>query len=141
MEVPTEPGCALAVIATKVLERRAAAALAEQIINIPVPQGRPERWRRSSRFSCKTEFNSSGRGADRCFSSRGLQGFPPGQGSPAFSSSRLLGDADEGIHRFFALFPGPKKSAEVTPPVECECARKSQLIRAERSSSGSCRGV
>ena len=65
VEVPTEPGYALAVIATKALGRRAAAALAEQIVHNPVPQGRRGGGWRSSRFSCKTEFNSSGRGANR----------------------------------------------------------------------------
>ena len=40
VEVPTEPGCALAVIATKALGWRAAAALAEQIVDNPVRQGR-----------------------------------------------------------------------------------------------------
>ena len=38
--------------------------------------GSAEAWCRSSRFTPWTEFNSSGRGADRC----GLQGFPPGLG-------------------------------------------------------------
>ena len=37
VEVPTEPGYALAVIATKALGWRAAAALAEQIVDNPVP--------------------------------------------------------------------------------------------------------
>ena len=58
VEVPTEPGCALAVTATKALGWRAAAALAEQIVHIPVPHGR------------------RGRG--------GPQGFLPGQDSTAF---------------------------------------------------------
>ena len=40
VEVPTEPGYSLAVIAVQTLERRAAAALAEQIVDNPVPQGR-----------------------------------------------------------------------------------------------------
>ena len=37
-----EPGYSLAVIAVQALGRRAAAALAEQIVDIPIPQGR--RW-------------------------------------------------------------------------------------------------
>ena len=40
LEVPTEPGYSLAVIAVQALGLRAAAALAEQIVDIPVPQGR-----------------------------------------------------------------------------------------------------
>ena len=42
VEVPTEPGYSLAVIAVQALERRAAAALAEQIVDNPVPQVRRE---------------------------------------------------------------------------------------------------
>ena len=42
VEVPTEPGYALAVIAVKSLGRRALAALADQIGDNPVPQGRRE---------------------------------------------------------------------------------------------------
>ena len=67
VEVPTEPGYSLAVIAVQALGRRAAAALAEQIVDIPVPQVR-RGWRRSSRFSRSTiraGFNCGGRGADR----------------------------------------------------------------------------
>ena len=41
---------------------------------------------------------------------------------------------------FFALFPEGKKCGG-TPPVECESARQSQLIRGELSSNGSGRGV
>ena len=40
VEVPTEPGYSLAVIAVQARGRRAAAAMAEQIVDNPVPQGR-----------------------------------------------------------------------------------------------------
>ena len=40
MEVPTERVYVFAIIATKALGRRAAAALAEQLAAAPVPQGR-----------------------------------------------------------------------------------------------------
>ena len=65
MYVPTEPGYALAVIATKALGWRAAAALAEQIVDNPVPQGRRGGGRRSSSFSIRTEFSSIDCGAER----------------------------------------------------------------------------
>ena len=61
VDVPTDPVYSRAVIAWG---RRVAAAMAEQTVDYPVPQGR-RGWRRSSRFSCRAEFNSSGRGADR----------------------------------------------------------------------------
>ena len=43
----------------------AAMALAEQIVDKPVPQVRRGGWRRSSRFSSRTGFSNSGHGADR----------------------------------------------------------------------------
>ena len=65
VEVPTEPGYALAFIAVKALGRRAAAALAEQIVDIPVPQVQREGGGGLQSSHAKQEFNSSGRGADR----------------------------------------------------------------------------
>ena len=78
VEVPTQQGYALAVVASKVFSRREirgilsgqgstapASERYEQIVDGPVPQGRRRRWRRSSRLSPSTEFNSSGCGADR----------------------------------------------------------------------------
>ena len=50
-----------AVLAVQALGRRAAAALAEQIVDNPVPQVRP--GRRSSRSTSRTGFNSGGRGS------------------------------------------------------------------------------
>ena len=72
VEVPTEPGYSLAVIAVQARGRRAAAAMAEQILDNPVPQGRGgggggRGCRRSSRFTCRTGFYSECE-ADRCFS-------------------------------------------------------------------------
>ena len=64
VEVQTEPGYSLAVIAVQALGGGAAAALAEQIVDNPVPQVRRGRWRRSSRPASKTGFSSGGRGAD-----------------------------------------------------------------------------
>ena len=40
VEVPTEPGYPLAVLAVRALKRRAATALPEQTVGNPVPQGR-----------------------------------------------------------------------------------------------------
>ena len=41
----------------------------------------------------------------------------------------------------FSHFSQAQKKCGGTPPVECESARQCQLIRTERSSNGSCRGV
>ena len=50
-------------VPTVLTPTRIALQIAEQIVGIPVPQGRG-RWR-SFRFSCRTGFYSGGRGADR----------------------------------------------------------------------------
>ena len=78
VEVPTEPEHALVVLASKVFSRQeslgflsgqgstaSVSRFLEHVVDNPVPQGRRGAWWRSSRFSRKTEFNSSGRGADR----------------------------------------------------------------------------
>ena len=79
VDVPTEPVYVAMVLASKVYSRReirrilsghgsTASGLgsSEHIGDVPVPQVRwGGGWRRSSRFSCRAEFNSSGRGADR----------------------------------------------------------------------------
>ena len=75
VEVPTEPGYLLAVLASKFCSKReirgilsgqgSTASGAALIVDTPVPQVRRGRRRRSSRFSCRAEFNCSGRGADR----------------------------------------------------------------------------
>ena len=77
VEVPTEPGYALAVVASKVFSSREIRGFLsgqgstafgserhEQIVDNPVPQGWRVKWRISSRFSPSTEF-SSGCGAYR----------------------------------------------------------------------------
>ena len=68
----------------------------------------------------------------------GLQGFRPGQGSAASSSSShspacVHEDADEPGEGFFALFT-VLKNCEGHPALECESAPERQLIHAERSS-------
>ena len=65
VEVSTDPGCSLAVIAVRAMERRAALALAEQIVNNPAPQGR----------------RGGGGGG-------GLQGLRAGQGSSSSGSAK-----------------------------------------------------
>ena len=102
----------------------------KQKVDIPVPGGGGGR---SSRFSPWTEFNRCR--ADRWYSGGGLQGFRPGQRSSASSSSShspagVHGDADEPGEGFFSHF---------SPALECDSAAERQLIRAERSSNGSCR--
>ena len=145
VEVPTEPGYSLAVIAVQALERRAAAALAEQIVDILVPQVR----RRSGGGLQGPRAGQSSTAADVeqiveiPARSRGLHGFRPGQGSTASSSSRFLDDADVGNSRgFFALFfPGPKKSAEVTRQSSPRVPASVSSSELKRSSNGSCRGL
>ena len=76
VEVPTDPAYALGALISSALGGGLQGSLpeqdslrlqraVEQILNNPVPQGRREAWWRSSRFTPWTEFNSSGRGADR----------------------------------------------------------------------------
>ena len=86
----------------------------EQFVYNPVPHGR--RGGGGGRQGFLPELNSKAADVDQIvdFPARGgLQGFPPGQGSTASSSSRLLDDAHEGIQRVVHTFPRPKKSAEV----------------------------
>ena len=161
VEVPTEPGYSLAVIDVRALGadgcngtggsaggggglqglragQGSTAADVEQIIDIPVPQGRRRRSgspqgslpRRGSTANVEQIVDVPARG--------GLQGFFPGQGS---SSRRFLQDDDEGIHVVFRTFPPGEKKCGGTPQVECESARQSQLIQAGLSSSGSGQGV
>ena len=68
VEVPTEPGYSLAVLSVRALGRRAATALAEQIVNNPVPQGRREGRRGGG----------------------GLQGLRAGQGSTAADVEQIF---------------------------------------------------
>ena len=149
VEVPTESAYSLAVIAVQALGRRAAAALAEQIVYNPVPQVRRGgggglqglRAGQGSTVADVEQMVDIPVPLGRWEGGGGVQGFLPGQGSTASSSSRLHDDADEGIQEvFFALFPSPKK-CEGCPPVESESARQCHLIQAERSSTGSSRGV
>ena len=137
VEVPTEPGYSLAVIAVRALEVRAAAALAEHIVNNPVPQGRRgccgglpgsgqgssaadveqtvdipvplgRRMRSGGLQGLPGQDSTAFFGAERVdIPGGGLQGFLPGQGSS--SSSRLLDGTDEGIHVGFSHFSRGKK--------------------------------
>ena len=128
VEVPTEPGYALAVIALKVFSRRelrgslsgqgstaSGSGFSEQVVDNPVPQGR--RGRGGGLQGSRARQNSTAADVEQIVdipARGGLQGFLPGQGSTTSSSSRLLADADEGIHVVFRTFPRPPKSAEVT---------------------------
>ena len=170
MEVPTEPEYSLAVLAVRALGRRAATALADQIVNNPVPQGR--RGGGGGLQGLRAGQGSTAADVEQIFDipvpqgrrrrSGGPQGSLPGRGStanveqivdiPAREVSKVFFQARV-PHRvvffemrkrvfkgFFALFPSPKK-CEGYPPVEFESARQCQLIRVERSSNGSGRGV
>ena len=97
--------------AVQALGRRAAAALAEHIVEIPVPQ---VRWGGGGGLQgSQAGQNSTAPDVEQIVETplrnRGLQGFRPGQGSTASSSSRFQNDADEGIQRVFRTFPRPKK--------------------------------
>ena len=118
VEVPTEPGYALAVVASKVFSRRelrgilsgqgstaSGSELHEQMVDIPAR--------------------------------RGLQGFLSGQGSTASSLRRLHDDADEGIQRGgrgVSHFSPAQKKSEGHPPVECGPAGGGQLMDVRGSS-------
>ena len=144
VEVPTEPGYSLAVIAVRAMGRRAALALAEQIVNNPAPQGR----RRGGGGLQGLRAGQGSTAADveqiidipvpqgRRRSNGSPQGSLPGRGSTAdveqiveipargglqgflpgqgSSSRRFLQDEDEGFQGFFRTFPQPQKSAKVT---------------------------
>ena len=113
VEVPTEPGYALAVVASKVFSRRelrgilsgqgstsSGSELCEQTVDNPVPQGRLGGG--GGLQGSRARQGSTAADVEQIIdfpARRGLQGFLPGQGSTA-SSSRT--------------FPRPKKSAEVT---------------------------
>ena len=130
---------AVAVLATKALEQRhwPSRSFTIQFLRVGgevVGEG-GERWRRSQ--GSRARQTSTAADVEQIVdfpARRGLQGFLPRQGSAASASSRLLDDADEGIHVFFFFrtFPGPQKKCGGNPPVECESARD------ERSSNGSC---
>ena len=139
VEVPTNPGCALAVIPSKLCSRREirrilsqgrggggargglpgsragqnSTAYLEQIVEIPVPQDR--RGGGGGLQSCLPVQNSSAvvEQIVDIPARRGLPDFLPGQGSSASSSSCLHDDADENFTWFFRTFPGSKKSAKL----------------------------
>ena len=100
-------------IAVQALRRRAAAALAEQIVDNPVPHGRRGRGGggfpglRAGQYSTAANVGQivdiPARG--------GLQGFRQGHGS---SSSRFLHDVDDGFCGVVRSFPRPKKIAVFT---------------------------
>ena len=126
VEVPTNPGYTLAVVASKLCSRReirrilsglgSTASGFGQVVDNPVPQGRGGGGARGGLQGSRAGQNSPAyleqivdipaRG--------GLQGFLPGQGS---SSRRFLHDEDEGFQWVFRTFPRPKK-CEGYPPVE-----------------------
>ena len=127
MEVPTEPGYALAVVASKVFSRQEIRGFLSgqgstafgskrhvQIIDSPVPQGRRGGGgglqdfltEQSSTATHSSEERISERNVEQIVDSRvlggGLQDFRPVQGSAA-SSSSSPDHAGEGF--FFGLFP------------------------------------
>ena len=124
VEVPTECGYALAVLASKVFSRReirrflsglgSTASGSGQVVDIPVTQGR--RGGGGGLQGSLARQNSTAAVVEHNVdfpARRGLQGFLPGQGSTASSLVRVHGAADEGIQGGFRTFPCGKKSAEV----------------------------
>ena len=105
VEVPTEPGYSLTVIAVQALGRRAAVALAEQIVDIPVPQvrrgGGGLQGSRAGQGSTAVDVEQIVEIPAR---NRGLQGFRPGHGSTV---------SPKEIQWVFRTSPRSKKSAEV----------------------------
>ena len=138
VEVPTNPGYALAVVASKVFLRREILGI---LSGLGVPQGRGGGGARGGLQGSRAGQNSTayleqiseipqdrregGGGVQGSLpvqnseavveqivdipARRGLPDFLPGQGSSASSSSRLHDDADEDFTGFFALFPVRKK--------------------------------
>ena len=89
-----------------------------EFVNIPVP-GLGGESSRGGLQGSRARQNSIARAVEQNVeipARRGLQSFPPGQGSSASSSSRLHDGADDGIQGFFGLFPGTKKVRR-HPPV------------------------
>ena len=139
MEVPTDPGYALAVVASKLCSRRElrrilshgrrsggargglqgsragqnSTAYLEQIVEFPVPQDRREG---GGGLQGSLPVKNSAAVAEQIVgipARRGLSDFLPGQGSSASSSSRLHDDADEDFTNVFRTFPRSKKSAKL----------------------------
>ena len=111
-----------------------------EFVNIPVP-GLGGESSRGGLQGSRARQNSIARAVEQNVEipARRLQGFPPGQGSSASSSSRLHDGADDGIQGFFGLFPRHKKKSEGTRQSESEGARQCQLIHA--GSSGAFLGL
>ena len=130
LEVPTEPGHSLGGTGGADRGQSSSSGSAGGVVEVfkVLSQYRIQQrlWSRSLIFQLAVEV---------------FTGFRPGQGSTASSSSRSLSDADEGFQGVFRTFPQPPKKCEGHLPVESESARQCHLIRAERSSNGSCRGV
>ena len=93
VEVPTDPGYSLAVIAVRAMGRRAAAALAEQIVNNPVPHNRRGGEGGRSLQGLRAGQGSTAADVEQMFDipvpqrrrrrSGSCQGSPPGRGSTA----------------------------------------------------------
>ena len=143
MVVPTEPGYPLAVLAVRALGRRVATALAEQIVDNPVPQGR--RGGGGGLQGLRAGQGSTAAGVEQIIdipvpqgrrrSNGSPQGSLPGRGSTAnveqivarparggvqgflpgqgSSSRRFLQSDDEGFQGVFSHFSPWEKSAHL----------------------------
>ena len=88
VEVPTEPAYVLAVIAIQAMGLRAAVALAEQIVDNPVPQGRRGGGGlQGSRAGQNSTAADAEQIVDIPARTRGLQGLRPGQNSTALGGA------------------------------------------------------
>ena len=169
VEVPTERGYVFAIIATKAVGWRGAAALAEQLVTTPVPQGRQggrgglhdSRAGQGSPAAVVKQivdipYPQGRRGGEEVFKLYALDRI---QQQRTWSRSlifqlvavfKVFSQAKVLPHRVdclktqlvefkgFSRFSPAKKKRGVYPPVESQSPRQCQLIRAERSSNGSC---
>ena len=137
VEVPTEPGYPLAVLAVRALGRRAATALAEQTVDNPVPQGR--RGGGGGLQGLRAGQGSTAADVEQIFDipvpqgrrkrSGSPQGFLPGKNSSANVSRSLICPHRvdffkmriEDLKGFLALYPSPKKVRRLPASRVREC--------------------
>ena len=123
VEVPTNPGYTLAVVASKLCSRReirrihsglgSTASGFGQVVDNSVPQGRRGN---GGGLQGSLPVQNSAAVVEQIVdipARRSLPDFLTGQGSSSSSSSRLLDDADEDFTRVFRTFPRSKKSVKL----------------------------
>ena len=123
MEVPTEPGYALAVLASKVFSRRELLGFLSgqdstaSVVDNPVPQSRGGGGARGCLQGSRARQNSSAANVEQIVDNparRVLPDFLPGQAQLPHRVGCLTMQMRE-VKGFFVLFPRPKKSAKLCP--------------------------